>query len=105
MRIWIKASAITLAIAITILVFQSYWFLDGKDIHEVSQKIAIQNKQSPEPKSIKMLKDSLFMSTIPKNYSNFALQLSTTYAKLGKYDSAARYKALSNTGFSDEKNE
>ena len=105
MNIWIKASVISFAIALTILFFQSYWFLDGKDIGKVDQNSAIHNKQSPEPKSIKLLKDSLFMSTIPKNYSNFALQLSATYADLGILDSAARYKTLSNTGFSNEKND
>lgn len=103
MRIWIKASVITFAIAIAILFFQSYWFLGGKEIKNDNQNYYVINKSSPEAESIKMLKDSLFISTFPKNYSNFALQLSTTYAKLGKYDSAARYKALSNTGFSNEK--
>ena len=104
MKIWIKASVITFVISMAILFFQSFWFLDGIDITRVNQNSTILNKQLPEPESIKLLKDSLFISTIPKNYSNFALQLSTTYANLGILDSAARYKTLGNKSFSKEKN-
>ena len=104
MRIWVKASTITFIIAITIIFFQVVLFLINKAIKEESANPVTTIELKEEPQSIKMLKDSLFMSTIPKNYSNFALQLSSAYEKLGKYDSAARYKMLSNTGFSNEKN-
>ena len=104
MRVWIKASTITFVIAIAIIFFQVILFISRKAIDEKTQTSTTANELLTEPESIKMLKDSLFMSTIPKNYSNFALQLSTTYAELGEYDSAARYMALSETGFSKEKN-
>ena len=104
MRIWAKASTITFIIAITIIFFQVVLFITSRALKEDLATPESTIELQEEPQSIKILKDSLFMSTIPKNYSNFALQLSTAYEKLGKYDSAARYKALSNTGFSNERN-
>jgi len=104
MRIWVKASTITFIIAITIILFQVVLFITSQALKGESANLATTIELQEEPQSIKMLKDSLFMSTIPKKYSNFALQLSASYEKLGKYDSAARYKALNKTGFSNEKN-
>lgn len=104
MRIWIKASIFTFGIAIAILFFQSYWFLDGKNLEDIEQNKLILNKLSPEQESIKLLKDRLFVSTNPKNYSNFALRLSSSYERLAKYDSAAKYKELFATRFPNEEN-
>lgn len=104
MRIWIKASVFTFGIALAILFFQSYWFLEGKNLEDIELNKAVLNKLSPEQESIKLLKDSLFVSTNSKNYSNFALRLSSSYVKLAKYDSAAKYKELVATRFPNEEN-
>jgi outer membrane protein len=104
MRLWVKASIITFAIALVILFFQSYWFLDGKDIKDLKQNNTSENGISPEPQTVKLLKDSLFVSTIPENYSNFALQLSNIYFENGSYDSAASYKELIAIRFPNEEN-
>lgn len=102
MRVRIKASTITFIIAIAIIFFQVILFISRKALEEETPTPATTIEQLAEPESIKLLKDSLFMSTNPKNYSNFALQLSTTYAELGKSDSAARYKELSSKSFPEE---
>ena len=104
MHNWVKASTITFIIAITIIFFQIVLFISRKATQEETHTPVTTIELQKEPQIIKILKDSLFISTISKNYSNFALQLSTTYAKLGKCDSAAKYKKLGNTRFSNVKN-
>lgn len=53
-----------------------------------------ENQEIPEVDVVKSLKDSLVISTIPKNYSNFALRLADFYNEESQYDSAARYYEL-----------
>ena len=103
MRIWIKASILTFIIALAILFLQIIFFIGGKEEGDKLSNTGT-NKVSTEAKGINLLKDSLIMSTIPENYSNFALQLSTIYFEDGKYDSAARYKELVATRFPKEEN-
>ncbi len=104
MRIWLKAILITASIAAVILFFDTYWFFDKHHESNKRQEIALANQAMPEAESIKMLKDSLFVSTNPENYSNFALRLSSSYVKAGKYDSAASYKELIANRFPNEEN-
>lgn len=104
MHLWIKASTITFAIAMVILFFLSFWFLNGRRLDDIKNRTINTNSSSGKIENVKLLKDSLFVSTIPENYSNFALRLSSTYVKLGNYDSAARYKELVATRFPNEEN-
>ncbi len=104
MRIWFKAILITASIAAVILFFDTYWFVD-KHFESVNEhEIALANQATPEIGSIKLLKDSLFVSTNSENYSNFALRLSSSYVKAGQYDSAASYKELIANRFPNEEN-
>lgn len=104
MRIWIKASIITFTIAMVILFFQSFWFLDVKGLNDIKNRTISTSNSSGEMENVKLLKDSLFISISPKIFSNFALRLSGIYFKLGKYDSAARYKELVALRFPNEEN-
>ncbi len=104
MRIWIKAIVITTAIAALLLFFYTYWFVDKYKNLSDSNVLITQNNSLSEAQSIKLLKDSLFVSISSKNYANFALQLSSYYAKKVQYDSAARYKELIANRFSNERN-
>ena len=104
MRIWFKAILITASIAALILFFDTYWFVDKQQKSGNEQTLVGNNQGSPEAKAIKLLKDSLFVSTNSKNYSNFALRLSSSYAKSGQYDSAASYKELIANRFPNEEN-
>lgn len=104
MRLWIKASLITFAIALVILVMQSLWFLGRKDKVNITHNSVDVYNSSSEPQSIRLLKDSLLISTFPENYSNFALRLSNIYFTIESYDSAARYKELIAIRFPNEEN-
>ncbi len=104
MRIWFKAIFITASIAALILFFDAYWFVDKQNKEAELQAAQAGNKAAPEAESIKLLKDSLFVSISPKNYSNFALRLSSSYERIGNYDSAASYKELIANRFPNEEN-
>ncbi len=103
MRIWIKAIFITLAIALVVVLFDTYLFVDGKD--EDTQNLVSETlitRKGDDPQTINSLKDSLLAAENSKNYNIFALRLSNSYAKLGKYDSAARYLAIIAQRFPNE---
>jgi len=104
MRIWFKAVLITTSIAAVVLFFDTYWFVDKHTEVNSKKEIAFANQATSETESIKLLKDSLCVSISPENYSNFALWLSSSYAKAGQYDSAASYKELIATRFPNEEN-
>ncbi len=104
MRTWFKAIIITASIAALILFFDTYWFVDKQQKTNNKQVLIGNNQPIPEAEAIKMLKDSLFLSTNPKNYANFALRLSSSYVKTGQYDSAASYKELIAKRFPNEEN-
>ncbi|MCF6361123.1 MAG: hypothetical protein L3J29_10230 [Cyclobacteriaceae bacterium] len=104
MRIWFKAILITVSIAAVILFFDAYWFVDKHKEFYKGQEITLANQATPEAEPIKLLKDSLFVSISSENYSNFALRLSSSYAKARQYDSAASYKELIANRFPNEEN-
>ncbi len=104
MRIWIKASVITFAIALVILGFQYVGFLISSGEGGFGADIEENKIPTTEVQRVKLLKDSLFVSISPKNYSNFALRLSNIYFDNGSYDSAASYKELIATRFPNEEN-
>ncbi|MCF6353060.1 MAG: tetratricopeptide repeat protein [Cyclobacteriaceae bacterium] len=104
MSIWFKAIFITASIATLVLFFQTYWFVDKQKKETEVQASRANNKAIPKAESIKLLKDSLFVSKSSENYSNFALRLSSSYERIGKYDSAASYKELIANRFSNEEN-
>jgi len=104
MRIWFKAIFITASIAALILFFDTYWFVDKQQKTNNEQVLIGNNQPISKSEAIKMLKDSLFLSTNSKNYANFALRLSSSYVKVGQYDSAASYKELIANRFPNEEN-
>ncbi len=104
MRIWFKAIFITASIAALVLFFNAYLFVGKQKKGNNIYKNLIINKAISEAESIKLLKDSLFVSKSSENYSTFALRLSSFYERIGNYDSAASYKELIANRFSNEKN-
>lgn len=91
--------------AVVVVLFLVWVALNKNNIprKNLSKSVA-ENQEVPEADVVKLLKDSLVISTISKNFSNFALRLADFYNEKSRYDSAARYFELAAQRVPNEEN-
>lgn len=92
--------------ASALVVFFLCWVIYSKitSTETAVSKKSVINQDFPEPEGVKLLKDSLVVSTIPENYSNFALRLADSYVEESRYDSAGHYQELAAEHLPNEEN-
>ena len=96
---------LTTVVAVVVVLFLVWVVLNKSSFSEEKLSESLdENQEVPEADVVKLLKDSLVISAIPKNYSNFALRLADFYNEEGRYDSAAHYYELAALKVPNEEN-